>query len=120
MNKFEYNLKVIQEGLKAICATPEERKAIFSASESLVDDNFDFIVLDFLGGAVEGGLVPKETAFSIESLFKEAGNVLSPLNWQQEDELLAANSPLVKQWQDKAAMYIVQINAHKQRHQRTP
>lgn len=112
MSNAEFNLKIVLEGLQVICATPEERKAYFSNHSSLIDDNFDFIVLTYLPGAVDANLIPKETASGIESLFKEADEALSSLNWKQEDMLFAIRPELVKQWQSKAAIYVEQIKAY--------
>jgi len=60
-----------------MCASPEEREAHFAKPGSVVDDNFDFIVLDYLGGAVEVNLIPKQTAEGIETLFKEADEFMA-------------------------------------------
>jgi len=112
LSNLNFNLKVVLEGLEIMCASPEERKAHFAKSDSIIDENFDFVVLDFLGGAVHDNLIPKETAFGIEFLFKEAETAFKDLDWKQEDALLESNTPLVREWQKRMTLYIQQINAH--------
>jgi hypothetical protein len=112
MTNVDYNLNIVLEGLEVICATPEERKVYFSKPESFVDDNFDFIVLDYLPGAVDAGFIPKDVALDLESLFREADVALSDFSWQEVDDLFASKSPIVRQWQSRAAKYLNQIKAH--------
>lgn len=112
MNDKDYILKVVLEGLSIMCASPEERKRHFAKPDSIVDENFDFIVLDYLAGAVEANLIPKETASGIEALYTEADQFLSTLNWQQEDALLKASPNVVTGWQNQASEFIKQIKAH--------
>ncbi|MGP0175235.1 hypothetical protein ACSVIJ_25625 [Pseudomonas sp. NCHU5208] len=107
-----FNLEVVLDGLRVICADHEERLALLSGSESVMDENFDFIVLDYLPGAAEAGLIPPDTAETIERLFKEADEFLSPLTWKQEDVLMKARPAKVKAWQEQARICIEQIEAH--------
>ena len=57
MSELEYNLEIVLESLKVICATHEEKQAHFADQNSSVDENFDFIVLDFLPGALSAGYI---------------------------------------------------------------
>ena len=108
----EYNLEIVLEGLQHICMTNEEKNAYFANPKSALGDNFDFIVLDYLSGAVEADLIPKETAIGIDKLFREADAVLSSLSPQEEDSLFVKKLPLVEQWQTSAMTYIDQIKLH--------
>ena len=72
-------------------------------------------ILDYLPGAASAGLIPKETAYGIESLFKEADNFLKPLTCQQQDALMKERPEIVREWQKRMAIYIKQIEAHNNR-----
>ncbi|MCP4254244.1 MAG: hypothetical protein GY775_12705 [Candidatus Scalindua sp.] len=108
----DYHLEVVIEGLKSICATQEVRLKMFSSSESVVDDNFDFIALDSLDYLIENGLITTEIGEDINNLYKEADQSIKDLDWKQEDKLVESNSSLVKQWQDRANSILCAINAH--------
>lgn len=112
MRDIDFNLEVVLDGLRVICADHEERLALLSDSSSTMDENFDFIALDYLGGAVEAGLIPPGTADGIERLFREADELLSYLTWQQEDSLMKARPAKVAEWQERAALYLGQIEEH--------
>lgn len=115
MTDYQFNLQVVLEGLKVMCGAHEERLAHFSKAGATIDENFDFIVLDYLSGAASAGLIPKETAYGIESLFKEADNFLKPLTCQQQDALMKERPEIVREWQKRMAIYIKQIEAHNNR-----
>lgn len=115
MTDYRFNLQVVLEGLKVMCGDHEERLAHFSKAGATIDENFDFIVLDYLAGAASAGLIPKETAYGIESLFKEADNFLKPLTCQQQDALMKERPEIVREWQERMAIYIKQIEAHNNR-----
>ena len=108
MTDYRFNLQVVLEGLKVMCGDHEERLAHFSKAGATIDENFDFIVLDYLAGAASAGLIPKETAYGIESLFK-------PLTCQQQDALMKERPEIVREWQERMAIYIKQIEAHNNR-----
>lgn len=112
MSDMNTNLQIVLEGLRVMCAAHEERLEHFSRADSAIDENFDFIVLDYLPGAVEAGLISPDTAEGIDSLFREAHSFLGCLSWQQEDGLLKARPEKVRTWQSKALVFIEQIEAH--------
>ena len=115
MTDYQFNLQVVLEGLTVMCAGHEERLAHFSRSDSAIDENFDFIVLDYLPGAVSAGLIHEEIACGIELLFKEANEFLKPLTWQQQDALMEERPGIIREWQERMATYIGQIETHNDR-----
>ena len=112
MDDMNFNLKVVLDGLRVVYVSHEERKALLSGSERIIDEVFDFVVLDYLHGAVKAGLIPPAVAEDIEALFEEADEFLSPLNPKQQEALLSANPVKVKEWQERAKACMERIEAH--------
>ena len=100
--EMEESIKLITDGLRSICMTTEERRELFCREDSAIDDLFDFIVLDYLNGAVANKMLRKETADSIRELFQSADRELKDLTWQDQDKYMESSSAKVKEWKKQA------------------
>ena len=85
---------------------------MFRHEQSHVDENFDFIVLDFAAGLVSSGHLDVEIFQNIEQLYRQADEEMKGMTWQEEDAFLAGNSPVVSEWKSEAARLLGIVEAH--------
>ena len=108
-SKMDDSIKIIADGLRSICMSTEERRELFCSEDSAIDDLFDFIVLDYLDGAISNKMLSKVTANSIRELFESADNELKGLTWQDQDKYMESGSAKVKEWKKLAGKLLSEV-----------
>ena len=85
---------------------------MYQNPNSHVDDNFDFIVLDFAAGLASSGHLGEGVAQEISQLYVEAEQELKGMSWQEADAFLESDSPLVAKWKSEASRLLAIVEAH--------
>ena len=85
---------------------------MYQDPNSHVDDNFDFIVLDFAKGIVNSGHLDEAVAIEIQQLYLEAERELKGMSWQEQDVFLDSDSPAASKWKSEASRLLAVVEAH--------
>ncbi|MCB1589355.1 MAG: hypothetical protein KDI56_10680 [Xanthomonadales bacterium] len=76
---------------------------MFHHGQSHIDENFDFMALDYARALVDSGHLDVEVAQRIEQLYRQAQDEMNGMTWQEEDAFLYGGSPIVFERKSEAA-----------------
>tara|TARA_B100001540_G_scaffold302906_1_gene310950 strand:+ start:45 stop:428 length:384 start_codon:yes stop_codon:yes gene_type:complete len=108
----KFGFEVVAQGLHSILASSVQRRTMYQDPNSHVDDNFDFIVLDFAKGLVNSGHLDEAVAIEIQQLYLEAERELKGMSWQEQDVFLDSDSPAASKWKSEASRLLAVVEAH--------